>query len=227
MSTRGLPLALALAALALAGLLVVAPPAAAGLPRKHATFKATIVGTQEGKATRGPSDDPDCMAPSGQSTETVQFKSAPFKLKVLYVPVAGELFLGNSKGRAPLTAQATITRLNSGSIACLNDPDRPSDCGTKTISKWKLSLVKKGPAFQEGDRVPVNLGQQDTEDPFRNCRNSGPSFPLILIDENAATLSKGRLFNRRKKKIVVTGKGTQTKGQATSTLTYTLTLRRR
>lgn len=207
--------------------LVAQTAAAAGIKPKRATFNATIVGKQEGKATRGPSDDPGCVAPSGQSTETVQFKSAPFKLKVTYVPFLAELFLGNSKGRAPVTAQAAVTRLNSGSIACLDDRDQPSDCGTKTISKWKLLLVKTGPDFQKGDHVPVNLGEQGAQDPFSNCRNEGPSFPQILVDENSATLSKGRLFDPRKKKIVVTGRGTQKKGQATSTLTYTLTLRRR
>jgi hypothetical protein len=205
----------------------LAQPAAAGLPQKKASFKATIVGTQTSQATLGPSDDPGCPAPSGQSTETVQFKSAPFKLKATYIPFVGELFLGNSKGRAPLTAKATVTRSNSGSIACRDDPGQPRDCGTKTISKWKLSLVKTGEDLQLSDKVGIALGEQGTTDLFRNCTHLGPDSPQILLGDNTATVSKGRLFNRRKKKIVAKGKGSVTKAGATTTLTYKLTLKRR
>lgn len=217
-----LPLVLTLGVLAL-----VAQTAAAGLPQKKASFKATIVGTQTSHATGGPSEDPGCPAPSGESTETVQFKSAPFKVKATYVPFVGELFLGNSKGRAPLSAKATVTRSNSGSIACRDDPDRPRDCGTKAISKWKLSLVKAGDDLQLKDKVALALGEQGTTDLFSNCTRLGPDSPQILLDDNTATVSKGRLFNRRKKKIVAKGKGSVTKAGATTTLTYKLTLKRR
>jgi hypothetical protein len=218
----GLVVAVTLGAVAL-----VSQSAAAGLPQKKASFKATVVGTQTSQATSGPSEDSTCAAPSGQSSERVEFKSASFKVKVTYVPFLGELFFGNSKGRAPLTAQATVTRSNSGSIACRDDPAQLRDCGTKTIPKWKLLFVSVGPSFQRDDHAELALGEQGTTDLFTNCTHLAPSFPQILSGENSATVSKGRLFNSRKKKIVVTGKGASNERGATTTLTYKLTLRRK
>jgi hypothetical protein len=218
----GALIALAFVALGLAA----QPTVAAGITRKTATFKATVTGTQEGRVV---SNEEGCDAPSGEVRESLQFKSAPFPVKMTYTPFASVLGIGPKSAGAPLTAAGSITRLNSGSIACLNDPNAPVDCGTKPISKWKLNLDNNGATnFVRGDHVKLGIGEQRGGHFFSNCAGLAPSGSLLtLVEDNTAPVSLGRLLNRRKKKIVVTGKGID-KGRVgtTNTLTYKLTLRR-
>jgi hypothetical protein len=206
--------------------LVAQTAAAVGIKPKRATFKATVVGTQEGHATL---NEPGCDVSTGEVTENIQFKSAPFRVRVSFTPFVSVLSIGDKGAGAPFKASGSITRLNSWSAACEADPETRLDCGTRPISNWKLLLAKNGSTnFQRGDKVKLGIGEQRPSQFFNNCQGPAPPGSLLtLIDENTAKLSLGRLLNRRKKKIVVTGKGTDNERGTTRTLTYKLTLKRR
>src|SRR4051812_27893437 len=101
MSTRGLPLALALAALALS-----ATPASGLVIPKTAKFKATLRGTQL-ESSSVPAD-PASGCPAVQTRENLGFSArAPFKVELSYL--GKELFVGNT-GRVKVSTTGSVTR---------------------------------------------------------------------------------------------------------------------
>jgi hypothetical protein len=223
MSTRGLPLALALAALALS-----ATPASAGLViPKTAKFKAKLRGTQL-ESSSVPAD-PASGCPAVQTRENLGFSArAPFKVELSYL--GKELFVGNT-GRVKVSTTGSVTR-EKNAVACgdKDDRDKPLDCGIRHFPKWELDL-------QTGGLRDLNLieGPLERTDPFDNCTPFGDHFPVLMgAGEKPIVghLSKRRILDRHKKTIVVTAHGNVTErltdgGSTRNSLSWTLTLRRR
>src|SRR3954452_6492198 len=112
MSTRGLRLALALAALA--ALALGATPASAGLViPKTAKFKATLRGTQLESSSVPAGPGSGC--PAGETRENLGFSArAPSKVELSYL--GKDLFVG-STGRVKVSTTGSVTR-EKNAVAC-------------------------------------------------------------------------------------------------------------
>jgi hypothetical protein len=195
---------------------------------QSARFKGELSGTQFAKTDLGTSSECDVELPSGTSTERIEFQSTTFRLLFTELPPS-EIVLGRT-GTVRMPVNGTVTRSLEGSAACLADPKRPVDCGTKPIGDWRLDLQWKTRGFY--------LITNTVRDVFDNCpsRLLFDPYPELFgaADDEpnvVARASIAQLLNRRKKQIVAVGKGshrtTGTNGEQLSVeLDYRLTLTR-
>lgn len=194
---------------------------------RSATFKATIEGTQTSSATLAAEQcDP------GASSETINFASAPFKIKVTQYNRTLTITGAEEDGRARFSVSGSVTRSNSGEVSCHDDPERPRDCGTKSFPKilmaaQEFSLAGRWQGFNFID------WDESAEDVFDNCSNvAAQAFPSISGGRGTdVVVARSALLNRHRRTIVASGTSTVTgeggyDSKSTGTVTIKLMLKR-
>jgi hypothetical protein len=207
---------LALAALLALASLAFSAASANAAKYQQASFKAEVKGVQTYvDEFHHKSEDRCDMSVDTVSNEKVRFRSIkPVLLTATDIPQAKELILTSGDKQLLFPTKAKITRSYSNSHSDLPDDcgdngggvvPTPPDCGTRTITPWRLSVD-----YYKRGHIELQPEDNAGSSPFQNC-GSG-QFPYLLSGESfgkrsSAELPEDEIFDEKIGKIITIGAG--------------------
>lgn len=213
MSTR---FQLSIAAALAVALLAFAASIAQAASYEQAEFKAEVKGVQTFQSEYHVESTGPCEPSIDQSTsERIKFRSIrPVKLTITKLPQLREPVITSGQRVLRIPTTGKVTRSNSNSVGSIDPgcPDNgggstptPPDCGTKTVTPWRMSVD-----YYKPDHVELQPEDVAGSDLFQNC-GSG-AYPRLLSGatfgkRQSAELPMKEVFDEKIGKLITIGAG--------------------